>query len=76
MRMTAYKRLSGESGVLAYQLTASAIKVRFVDGKVYTYTYASAGREHVERMKQLAGEGRGLSAYISKYVRDNYASVS
>ena len=75
MRMTPYAGLSGDSGVLAYRSGASDIMVKFVDGKVYTYTYASAGAQHIETMKQLAHAGQGLCGYISKYVRTNYASV-
>jgi hypothetical protein len=73
--MTPYQRLSGDSGVLSYRSMPSAIKVEFVDGKIYTYTYASAGRDQVEQMKRLARAGRGLSTYISQHVRDGYASV-
>jgi hypothetical protein len=73
--MTPYKRLSGDSGVLAYLIEARSIRVKFVDGKVYTYSYASTGRDRVEQMKLLARAGQGLSTYISKYVRDAYASV-
>ena len=74
-RLTTYRRLSGDSGVLAYRSGASQISVKFVDGSVYTYTDASAGAQHIETMKQLAQAGQGLSGYISKHVRDNYASV-
>ncbi|MES2319925.1 MAG: hypothetical protein V4631_20790 [Pseudomonadota bacterium] len=73
--MTVYRRLGGESGVLAYRIAATAISVKFVDGKIYTYTYASAGRAKVEQMKLLARAGQGLSTYINKYVRDDYATV-
>jgi hypothetical protein len=73
--MTPYKRLSGDSGVLAYLIAPRSIRVKFVDGRVYTYSYASAGRDRVEQMKLLARAGQGLSTYISKYVRDAYASV-
>lgn len=74
MEMKPYRRLSGDSGVLAWSPEPKGIKVRFVDGTEYTYTHASAGREHVEIMKRLAEEGQGLSGYISKFVRDRYAS--
>ena len=47
---------------------------RFVDGAVYVYTYASAGRRHVEAMKRLARAGAGLSTYISRYIRAAYAA--
>jgi hypothetical protein len=72
--MKPYRRLSGASGVVAYAPEAAAIRVRFVDGTEYTYTHASAGRAHVDAMKRLAREGQGLSTYISKYVRERYAS--
>ena len=70
--MKTYGRLSGESGVLAYSLEKDAIEVKFVDGRVYRYSHASAGPEHIARMKVLAKEGKGLSTYISKYVRERY----
>jgi class 3 adenylate cyclase len=73
-RMTPYRRLAGDSGVTAYHCAPEAITVRFVDGRSYTYTWAVTGRAEVEQMKQLAGEGRGLSTYISQHVRDNYAT--
>jgi hypothetical protein len=73
--MTVYRRLAGDSGVVAYRSGARAIDVEFSDGKVYTYTYDSAGREQVEQMKALAREGRGLCSYISRFVRDGYESV-
>lgn len=73
--MKRYLRLSGDSGVLAYSLAPDAIRVKFVDGRVYTYTWASAGRSHVEQMKRLARSGKGLSTYISQHVRAAYASV-
>ena len=73
--MKKYRRLAGESGVLAYAVGAEAISVKFVDGKVYAYSHASCGRAHVEQMTLLAEAGRGLSTYISKYVRDRYEST-
>ena len=75
-RMTPYRRLAGDSGVVAYRSDAKAITVKFVDGRQYTYTYASAGEHHIEQMKLLAHAGQGLCGYISKHVRDNYASAN
>ncbi len=74
--MQRYQRLSGDSGVLAYTVRADAIDVKFVDGKVYTYTYASTGRERVEQMKRLARAGQGLATYISQHVGAAYANVT
>lgn len=74
--MQRYQRLSGDSGVLAFALRPDAIDVKFVDGKVYTYTHASTGRARVEQMKRLARAGQGLATYISQHVGADYASVS
>lgn len=74
--MRRYLRLSGESGVVAYAIHPESIDVEFVDGRVYTYSYASADRERIEQMKLLAKAGHGLSTYISKYVHDDYESCT
>ena len=71
--MKRYKNLSGDSGVLAYEIGKDYIKVEFRDGDVYLYNYFRPGRDKVERMKELAEEGRDLSAFISRYVRERYA---
>lgn len=70
--MKRYKNLSGDSGVLAYETGEDYIKVKFRDGDVYLYNYIVTGRDKVERMKDLAEEGRGLSTFISRYVRERY----
>jgi len=72
--MKRYRNLEGHSGVLAYDIRADAIAVKFAGGDVYDYTYARPGREHVEAMKRLALAGRGLSTYISQHVREQYAA--
>jgi hypothetical protein len=68
-----YANLSGHSGVVAYKIAADSITVKFVDGNKYLYTYDSAGADNVDRMKQLALRGEGLSGFISATVRDRYA---
>jgi hypothetical protein len=72
--MKRYRNLEGHSGVLAYDIRADAIAVKFAGGDVYNYTYARPGRTHVEEMKRLALAGRGLSTYISRHVREDYAA--
>lgn len=72
--MTPYANLSGDSGVEAYRIGARQLTVQFAGGAQYVYTYASAGREHVEQMKLLALAGRGLATYISQHAHDAYAS--
>lgn len=70
--MKKYKNLSGKSGVLAYEPGTDYIKIKFTDGSVYLYTYKSAGKNLIEKMKQLAIEGKGLSTYISRVVKDKF----
>ncbi len=72
--MQRYRNLDGDSGVVAYAIKDSAVAVQFRSGEVYEYSYASAGRGNVERMKQLARAGRGLSSFISQHVHDRYAA--
>jgi hypothetical protein len=71
--MKRYLNLSGDSGVVAYELSPDAIKVKFRGSeRVYVYSRASAGAAHVARMKRLAEVGKGLSTYISQHVHDRY----
>ncbi|MFC5578832.1 hypothetical protein ACFPOA_12520 [Lysobacter niabensis] len=70
--MTAYRNRGGDSGVAAYALLADALIVRFDDGATYLYGPARPGRHHVGRMKSLAMSGRGLNAYIRRYVREKH----
>ena len=70
--MRTYKNLSGDSGVLAYDLGPDFITVKFLDGVKYRYSYACPGKLFVERMKKLATAGKGLSTYISQTVRERY----
>jgi hypothetical protein len=70
--MQPYPNLSNGSGVSAYEIGADYIIVQFHRGRPYRYSYASAGEHHVERMKELAASGRGLSTYISQHVHNQY----
>lgn len=72
--MKRYRNLSGNTGVIAYAIAADAIDVQFAGGDIYVYSYASAGREHVEEMKRRAAAGRGLATFISRHVQHAYAS--
>lgn len=71
--MTAYKNLSGESGVTAYTYGPGYIRIRFIDGEIYKYTNASTGKKNIQEMQALADAGKGLSTFISRYVREKYA---
>lgn len=46
--MKRYQNLSGNSGVVEYELGPSHIKVRFTDGTLYLYTNSSAGFRQVQ----------------------------
>ena len=71
--MPVYADIDGDSGVASYELGANFIQV-FFKGTVkgYTYSYASAGEEHVETMKKLAHAGDGLNSYINRFVKYKY----
>lgn len=69
-----YANTDGDSSVRAYEDGADYIRVRFSDGSVYLYTYASAGQANIERMKQLARAGTGLNSFIMSNVRKKYES--
>ncbi len=73
LAMQRYGNRSGRSGVVAFGLQPGGIAVEFVGGDTYLYTDASAGRQNVAEMRRLAGEGVGLSSFISRTVRDRYA---
>jgi hypothetical protein len=69
----AYRSSTGDSGVVSYDLGPEFITLQFKDGAVYLYNYEKPGKEHVERMKELAKAGAGLSTYVSRQVKDAYA---
>jgi hypothetical protein len=71
--MQRYKNLSGESGVLAYEIGDRSITIRFSGGDRYLYTDQSAGAENIAEMQRLATLGSGLSTFISQVVRERYA---
>lgn len=70
--LTRYRNRSGDSGVVAFALLDDGIIVQFRGGATYLYGPRRPGQYHVGKMKSLAIAGRGLSTYISRYVRDKY----
>lgn len=72
--MERYGNLSGDSGVVAYEIGRGSITVEFREGHVYRYTNTSAGSGNIAEMQRLARTGRGLSGFISRVVRDRYAA--
>lgn len=73
MERVAYPNFGGDSPIRCYAIGPSSIRVWFEDGGGYEYDNRRPGRQHVEVMKRLAEEGRGLATYINRHVRANYA---
>ena len=71
--MQPYKNLSGNSGVVAFELHASSVTLQFQDGGKYEYTAKKPGAAAVAQIKRLATAGRGLSTFISQEVKSAYA---
>ena len=68
-----YANLGGNSGVEMFEEHPDQIAVTFAGSeKVYIYSYRSAGKPHVEAMKELARHGQGLNTYINKNCRYLY----
>ncbi len=64
------KNLSGISGIAAFE---ASIAIEFRKGDRYLCTDASAGRENIRQMQQLARHGAGLATFINRAVRERYA---
>ena len=66
--MERYKDKHGNSGVTHYSTGEDFIAIKFKNKSgEYIYDYETNGKEHIEAMKKLAREGRGLSTYISQH---------
>ena len=70
--MTFYKNLGGNSNIHAFSIGNDFIDVQFNGGKIYRYSYYSAGKEKVEQMKKLAIQGQGLNSYIMRCAKYDY----
>jgi hypothetical protein len=68
-----YQHLDADSGVAYYESGTDFIRVQFRNGSTYVYDYTRPGIHHVEHMKELARAGKGLTTYISQFVRASYA---
>lgn len=74
--MQRYRNLNGKSGIVAFEIGDDCVKIVFRDNsKVYLYSTRKIPAEKIERMKQLATSGRGLTTFISRNpdVRDGYS---
>jgi hypothetical protein len=74
--MKPYGNLSGNSGITDFEIGPDFIRVRFQNLDTYTYDYLKPGPGAVERMKTFALAGKGLSTYISGFVKDRYSSMT
>ena len=72
MVLQRYQNNGGNSNVIAFQIEDDYIDVQFGGGKVYRYSYNSAGKSKVEEMKKLALSGSGLNSYIMRNARLDY----
>jgi len=71
--MKTYENLDEDYSITHYQITSYNIIVWFRYRKAYSYSYTGkAGKYHVDKMKQLAKEGKGLNAYIQENVWADY----
>lgn len=71
--MKSYKNLGSNSNIRCYEIGFDYIDVEFYGtGRIYRYSYRSAGRIHVENMKILAEKGIGLNSYIMRNARKLY----
>lgn len=56
-----------KTGILYYNIGDTFIKIQFKDSDTwYNYTEGIYGKEVINKMKELALEGRGLNKYINK----------
>ncbi len=74
--MTLYTNKGGKSGIQSYEIGEDFIKVKFSDGKIYTYNNAVTGEENIKTMKELAENGSGLNSFITTKIDKKYASKS
>ena len=66
--MERYKNLGGDSGVSAFEIGDTLIKIKFkTSSAIYVYTNMKTGQHHVEKMKELASRGTGLQAYVNHH---------
>ena len=65
--MEAYKDLDGDSGILGYEISPTAIEIQFRGGMCYLYTHQKTGQANVEHMKKLALSGEDLNAFINTH---------
>lgn len=71
--MEDYHHITGNTPIKRYAIDSEHITVQFKNNEVYQYSYASAGKHHIETMKLLAKAGWGLESYIEHVVKQGYS---
>ena len=72
--MEKYLNLSGDSGVLEYEVGPEFIVLRFKRNSTrYLYDHFSAGKNRILDMIRLARSGQGLATYVARHVKGMYA---
>ena len=61
-------------GVQRFEIRPDSIDVEFSSGWIYRFSYERPGQSRVDKMKELAESGHGLSTFISKHVKNRFAS--
>jgi len=72
--MQKYSGQIRRGGAVAFEIGPESIDVEFSSGWIYRFTYERPGALRVERMKELALAGQGLSTFISRHVKNRYES--
>jgi hypothetical protein len=70
-----YRNLSGDSGVVGYEIGRNFIRIRFKSKEDYRYELGRVGRKHLDAMRKLAESGKGLATYINAHpeVREGFS---
>ena len=68
------KKHQRKHGVQAFEIGEDSIDVEFSSGWIYHFSYQKPGKPRVEKMKELAESGHGLSTFISKHVKNRFES--
>jgi len=71
--MFRYRNLNNNSGVAAYDTGVDWFLIKFNDSSLYLYTTKSTTKEHINYMRILAREGKGLNSYVNRIVGNQYA---
>lgn len=61
-------------GVRGFEIGPDSIDVEFTSGWIYHFSYQRPGQPRVDKMKELAESGHGLSTFISKHVKNRFES--